>query len=282
MYPVRRNGAFGAVALARELDDPATLSFSLLALAATAGDRELLSQARLLRAVALVELGDRGGLADLEEYCRLAGRLEEARDLAEAARQLGRRIGQPDADSVADAQLWELGRFDGRRSAAGTDPRPASGDWPAWRAILLAEAGDLEAARAAFAGFDPDRYVLRPGVVRSHDPWPLLVTAEAAALAGDGRQRAASYQALRPLAGSHTVLGGFVAYTGAADHYLGVLAAALGRPGRPPPPCGRRSSCTSGPAPPPGPPSAASTCGGWRSRPPRRPTSFAVRVSCGP
>ena len=266
-----------AVALARELDDPATLSFALLALhdarwrpgsagerlpvveemlalAATAGDRELLAQARLLRAVALVELGDRSGLADLEEYCRLAGelghpggrwgalsrraaaaglagRLEEARDLAEAARQLGRRIGQPDADSVADAQLWELGRFDGRRSAAGTDPRPASGDWPAWRAILLAEAGDLEAARAAFAGFDPDRYVLRPGVVRSHDPWPLLVTAEAAALAGDGRQRAASYQALRPLAGSHTVLGGFVAYTGAADHYLGVLAAALGRPG---------------------------------------------------
>jgi len=73
--------------------------------------------------------------------------------------------------------------------------------------------------------------VLRPGVVRSHDPWPLLVTAEAAALAGDGRQRAVSYQALRPLAGSHTVLGGFVAYTGAADHYLGVLAAALGRPG---------------------------------------------------
>jgi hypothetical protein len=80
------------------------------------------------------------------------------------------------------------------------------------------------------AGFDPDRYVLRPGVVRSHDPWPLLVTAEAAALAGDERQRAASYQALRPLAGGHTVLGGFAAYTGAADHYLGVLAAALGRP----------------------------------------------------
>jgi hypothetical protein len=265
-----------AVAMARELEDPATLSFALLALhdarwrpgsarervavveemlalAAAAGDRELLAQARLLRAVALVELGDRGGLADLEEHCRLAdelghatarwaalsrraaaaglaGRLEEARALGEEARQLGRRIGQPDADSVAASQLWELGRFDGRRSAAGANPSPAPADWPAWRAILLVEAGDPEAARAAMAGFDPDRWILRPGVVRSHDPWPLLVTAEAAALAGDERQRAASYRALRPLAGGHTVLGGFVAYTGAADHYLGLLAAALGRP----------------------------------------------------
>jgi hypothetical protein len=131
---------------------------------------------------------------------------------------------------VADAQRWELGRFDGRRSDAGAEPSPASTDWPAWRAILLAEAGDLDAARAALAGFDPDRYALRPGVVHSHDPWPLLVTAEAVALTGDRRQQAASYQALRPLAGSHTVLGGFVAYTGAADHYLGLLADALGRP----------------------------------------------------
>jgi len=131
---------------------------------------------------------------------------------------------------VADSQLWELGRFDGRRSAAGANPRPASRAAPAWRAVLLVEAGDLDAARAALAGFDPDRLVLRPGVVRSHDPWPLLLTAEAAALAGDQRQRAASYQALRPLAGGHTVLGGFAAYTGAADHYLGLLAAALGRP----------------------------------------------------
>jgi hypothetical protein len=317
-----------AVALARELDDPATLSFSLLALhdarwrpgsagerlpvveemlalAAAAGDRELLAQARLLRAVALVELGDRGGVADLEEYCRLAGelghagarwgalsrratlaglggRLEEARALAEEARRLGRRIGEPDADSVADALLWELGRFDSRRSAAGTDPRPASGDWPAWRAILLAEAGDLEAAKAALAGFEPDRYVLRPGVVRSHDPWPLLVTADAVTLAGDGRQRAASYQALRPLAGRHTVLGGFVAYTGAADHYLGLLAAALGRPEEAAAHLRARSSCTSGSAPPPGPPSTASTCSAWRTRRPRRPTSSAARATCGP
>jgi hypothetical protein len=225
----------------------------MLALAADAGERELLAQARLLRAVALVELGDRAGRTDLDDYCRLAeelghagarwgalsrraaaallaGRLEEARALAEEARQLGRRIGQPDADSVADAQLWELGRFDGRRAAAGTQPRPAPTDWPAWRAILLAEAGDLEAARATLAGFDPDRYQLRPGVVRSHDPWPLLVTAEAVALAGDRRQQAASYRALQPLAGSHTVVGGFVAHTGAADHHLGLLAAALGRP----------------------------------------------------
>ena len=197
-----------AVALARELDDPATLSFALLALhdarwrpgsagerlpvveemlalAATAGDRELLAQARLLRAVALVELGDRSGLADLEEYCRLAGelghpggrwgalsrraaaaglagRLEEARALAEEGRQLGRRIGQPDADSVADAQLWELGRFDGRRSAAGTDPRPGLG--------RLAGVAGHPARRGRRPGG-------RPGGVRRVRPRPLRAAA---------------------------------------------------------------------------------------------------------
>jgi len=155
-----------AVALARDLGDPATLSFALLALhdarwrpggagerlpvveemlalAATAGDHELLAQARLLRAVVLVELGDRGGLADLEESCRLAeelghagarwgalsrraaaglaGRLEEATALAEEARQLGRTPGRR--------------RPAGRRGGPSCSPRaatrrPSGPSWP--------------------------------------------------------------------------------------------------------------------------------------------------------
>src|SRR6266545_8295371 len=91
-----------AVALARELDDPATLGFCLLALhdarwrpgtardrlplveemltlAGAAGDRELLAQARLLRATVLIEAGDPAGRADLEEYCRAAEELGHAR-----------------------------------------------------------------------------------------------------------------------------------------------------------------------------------------------------------
>ena len=99
-------------------------------------------------------------------------------------------------------------------------------------------------------------------MVHSYDPWPLLVTAEAVALAGDQHQQAASDQALRPLAGSHTVLGGFVAYTGAADHYLGLLADALGRPEEAAAHLRRPSSSTSASARPPGPGSAASSWSG--------------------
>lgn len=264
-----------AVAIARDVDDAGTLAFSLLALhdagwgpgtaenrlpiveemlaaAVSARDRGLVAQATLLRATALLELGDPHGRAELERYCELAedlghargrwgalsrrsvlalidGRTDESRVLADDAARLGKEIGEVDTLAVYDTLLWELARFrSGRARHAHPRPPLPVADHPSWRAIRLAESGELEAARAVLERFDLTSG-LRPGVAASHDPWPLVVTAEAIAAAGTGGQRDKMYQALQPLAGTHVVVGGCAAYAGAVDHYLGLLAASLGR-----------------------------------------------------
>ena len=197
-----------AVALARELDDPATLSFALLALhdarwrpgsagerlpvveemlalAATAGDRELLAQARLLRAVALVELGDRSGLADLEEYCRLAGelghpggrwgalsrraaaaglagRLEEARALAEEA--------PPARSAYRPARRRQRRRRPAVGAGALRRPAVGCGDRPQAGLGRLAGVAGHPARRGRRPGG-------RPGGVRRVRPRPLRAAA---------------------------------------------------------------------------------------------------------
>ena len=97
-----REIALEAVDVARSLDDPSTLAYCLLALhdtswsvgsagerlpivaemldlARLAGDRELHAQAQLLKATALLELGDPAAPAELERYCRAAEDLGHAR-----------------------------------------------------------------------------------------------------------------------------------------------------------------------------------------------------------
>jgi hypothetical protein len=263
-----------AVTLARELGDPATLAFCLLAmhdahwsvgsasqrlpllaemldLASAAGDRELLAQARLLEATALLELGDPAARSQLDRYCRaadelghargrwgalsrraasalLAGQLERAARLGADAARLGAEIGEPDAPGVSDTLRFELARFQGGWS--DLEPRdywvPAP-DWPPLRSLLSAARGDHQTARAELAGFSIGRQ--HDHGVGRHDGWPLVVIAEAVAVAGEHHQQVEAYTMMLPLAGTHIVYGGCIAYGGAVDHYLGVLATALGR-----------------------------------------------------
>ena len=266
--------AADAAALARQLDDPATLAFCLLALhdttwsvgsaaerlpivaemldlARVADDRELLAQAQLLKATALLELGDPSAIPELERYCRLAedlghargrwgalsrravasllaGELDDAAKLGSAAAELGEEIGEPDTPGVRDTLLWEIGRFRGGWSNFVTEGHwVPPGSWPPVRAVLLTARGDRETAAAVLAGYslEQDR---RHGV-RRHDGWMPMIITEAVVAVGNDAQRTEVYDWLQPLAGHHLVYGGCMGYGGAIDHHLATLAAALGR-----------------------------------------------------
>jgi tetratricopeptide (TPR) repeat protein len=268
-----RDVAVEAVDVARSLDDPSTLAYCLLALhdaswsvgsarerlpivaemldlARRAGDRELHAQAQLLKATALLELGDPAAPAELERYCRaaedlghargrwgalsrravlllLAGQLEEAAALGNTAALLGEEIGEPDTPGVRDTLLWELARFRGGWSDFVTEGHwVPPGTWPPIRAVLLTARGDRPAAHSALAGYslEQDR---RHGV-RRHDGWMPVIITEAVVSVGSEVQQREVYDWLLPLAGHHFVYGGCMGYGGAVDHHLATLAAALG------------------------------------------------------
>ena len=156
--PKARGIANEAVELARAANDPTALGHALLAAhdvgwepgsaherlpiiasmadaADQAGDADLVAEASLLRAAALIELGDPSGRAELTRYTMLAealghargrwgaltrratlagisGRIDDAIGLADAALKLGLQIGVPDAWGCASAALLdEIGRF---------------------------------------------------------------------------------------------------------------------------------------------------------------------------
>ncbi|MGH9030571.1 MAG: ATP-binding protein [Acidimicrobiia bacterium] len=260
-----------AVDLARTQEDAATLGYSLLALhdacwrpgtaaerlvllddmlsaATAASDDELVAQARLLRATALLELGDPEGSTELDLYCRLCedlghararygslsrravlalldGRLDEGSELAEGAFSLSQQIGEPDAAGVRETLLWAATRV-------GADlptwsPRLASNPWPGTpvaEAVLLVAAGRLDAARSVLTRVDLDN------LPHTYDLELLAFLADAMAAAGTAEQQDRVYQTLQPYAGTHVVVGGCASYFGAVDHYLALLAEANDRP----------------------------------------------------
>ena len=106
----------------------------MLAAASAAGDRDLVAQARQLRAAALLELGDPEGRAELlayvglaeglghargrwgaltrrATYAQLAGQVDDAVRLGEEALTLGLAIQEPDAMGCFSTHRWSLGVF---------------------------------------------------------------------------------------------------------------------------------------------------------------------------
>ena len=208
---------------------------------------------QLLRAQALVELGDPRALSEIDAYCSsadrngdpvsrwqslsrraaaelLAGRLDAATEQAERAAQLAELLGDADAVWISDIQRWELARFtSGRggyhRHRPGSPPPVET--WAPWRALILADAGDTDGATAALAGFTASQ-AWGPGVNAGYDLWFPAIAAEAAARCGTSGLQAGLYELLAPHAGHHVGCGAWVAYCGAVDYYLGLLAAAQG------------------------------------------------------
>lgn len=271
--------AADAVAIAERSGDPSALAFALFAqhdaewqpgtaarrleissrmesVARAAGDAEACAEAVLLMAIARLELGDPGAIAELERYSRLAlslraphfhylaltrrvtvasmqGELELAERLLDEASLLGEAVDEPDKWHVETAELWALRTLQERRSELEERVRswPYHVYVPLYRAklvlSLVAKGADVEAAATMelLENFEPSTEPF-------HNIWlPELATVAEAACALRRRRLAGRlYDALLPFAGLGVVTAGAVDFYGAVDHYLGLLALTLGRP----------------------------------------------------
>ena len=218
----------------------------MLDAAQVSGDDDLVAQARLLRAAALLELGDPAGRDELLSYitlagnlghargrwgaltrqatfAQLAGRAEEAARFGEQALELGLAIGEPDAAGCFFTSRLSLVALGVREPATGMDASDPL--WPMFPVLgpgRYAARGEAAAAAAALGDFSVLDITMWTGLEA------LAAAAVVFAAAGSDAQRTWVYERLRPYAGSHVVVGGCASYHAAVDHHLGALAASLG------------------------------------------------------
>jgi DNA-binding CsgD family transcriptional regulator/tetratricopeptide (TPR) repeat protein len=159
------------------------------------------------------------------------GRLEEAELMARRSHEWSRLLTGRDASGVYGIQMFSIRRELGRlaelapvvRILAGAATR--EGPWRPGLIALLAELGmEAEArrdlSRLVAEGLDPFRESL----------WlaSLAYLTDACSTLGDEAAAALVYPELEPLAGANVMIGHLVSCYGAADRYLGMLAATLG------------------------------------------------------
>ena len=218
----------------------------MLDAAQASGEDDLVAEARLLRAAALLELGDPAGRDELLGYitlagnlghargrwgaltrqatfAQLAGRAEEAARLGEQALELGLAIGEPDAAGCFFTSRLSLVALGVREPATGMDASdPLWPMFPVLRAWPHAARGEAAAAAAVLGDFSVLDITMWTGLEA------LAAAAVVFAAAGSDAQRTWVYGRLLPYAGSHVVVGGCASYHAAVDHHLGALAASLG------------------------------------------------------
>jgi DNA-binding SARP family transcriptional activator/DNA-binding CsgD family transcriptional regulator len=224
-------------------------------LAAEMGDIEIQAQAMEWRVLPLMALGDikaaREELATVTEMAErvrqpfilyiaeqhssaialLEGRLRDAETAAERSREWGRLLRGRDASATYGIQMFAIRREQGRLGEIAPVARSLAvgnqGD-RAWRpafAALLAELGmeeevERELAQVRREGLDALRQSLWLG--------SLIYLTDACSAIGDEELAALVYPELAPFAGTNIMIGSGVAFCGAADRYLGMLAATLG------------------------------------------------------
>src|SRR3954447_7667854 len=219
------------------------------------GDTEILAEAMAWRVPTFVALGDLDA-ARLEVAALLrtaeqtaqpfmlhvaehygssialcGGRLEEAEARARHSHEWSRLLTGSDAAGVYGIQMFNIRREQGRLAelapiirilAADAD---RGGPWRPGLVSVLVELGmeaeaRRELARVVDEGLDPFRESL----------WlaALAYLTDACAALDDEATAAIVYPELEPLAGTNVMIGHLVACHGAADRYLGMLAASLG------------------------------------------------------
>jgi DNA-binding CsgD family transcriptional regulator len=222
-------------------------------LAGEIGDVETQADATVLRVAALAARGEieaaRRQLSQAIEMARrvrqpfllyaseqhasaialLEGRLVEAETAAERSRDWGRLLTGADPAGAYGIQIFGIRREQGRLNEFGSAARVMAssqvhGAWRPALAALLAELGmdedvGRELAQVRLEGLDR----LRGSV------WIASLTylADACSAIGDDAVAALVYPELAAFAGTNLVVGYSVSLLGAADRYLGMLAATL-------------------------------------------------------
>jgi DNA-binding CsgD family transcriptional regulator len=161
----------------------------------------------------------------------LEGRLAEAEAAAERSREWGRLLVGRDASGVYGVQMFGVRREQGRLAELAPVIRVlANGDRDsgAWRPALAAMLAELAMHDEVRAQLD---HVQAEGLQPFRESlWMASLTylTDAVSAVSHRRLARALYQELRPLSGTNVMIGHGVACYGAADRYLGMLAATLG------------------------------------------------------
>jgi DNA-binding CsgD family transcriptional regulator/tetratricopeptide (TPR) repeat protein len=165
------------------------------------------------------------------------GNLADAEAMAGRSHDWARLLTGRDASGTHGIQMFGVRREQGRlaelapviRILAGEGEREREGPWRPGLAVVLAELGmereaKRELSRLAAEGIDGYQASL----------WLATLTylTDACAAVDDEAMAAIVYPELEPLAGTNVMIGHLVACYGAADRYLGMLAATLGETDR--------------------------------------------------
>jgi DNA-binding CsgD family transcriptional regulator/tetratricopeptide (TPR) repeat protein len=159
------------------------------------------------------------------------GRLAEAEAKAQRSEEWGRLMSGRDASGTYGIQMFSIRREQGRLAELAPAVRLLAGEpervgpWQPGLVAVLAELGMEDEARRELARLATD------GIDGYRDSLWLATLAyltDASAALGDEAMAAILYPELEPLSGGNVMIGHLVACYGAADRYLGMLAATLG------------------------------------------------------
>lgn len=239
-----------------------TAADEIVGLAERAGDLEKVIDGRIWRVVALLQLGELNLVErELHAVTRAADRLgqplhrlvatsrastvavqrgqfEAALEYAGAAREIGRRGREPDADAVYWGQVFAVAEHTEVPAADAAEMERILRELVAGSPLSTAHtiALVLHCLRTGRAGEARSRYdtiVRRDLAALPHDmvrTWTLTQLAVACAAFGDRATARRLVPLLEPEAGRFAVCAGATACSGAVDHYLGLLEQCLGRP----------------------------------------------------
>ncbi|HXH13179.1 MAG TPA: AAA family ATPase [Alphaproteobacteria bacterium] len=220
-------------------------------------DKSILLEAYLWRLFDLMALGDLPGMeAQLEAHTRLAeqlrqpfylyndasframvaifrGQFSEGERLAQQALAIGQSLRGQDTLGVFGVQIFTIRREQGRLQEVASAVRhfvqssPQSARWRPGLAVIYNELGLEAEARGEFEHLAAHDFADVP----RDASWVLHIVylIEVCVALGDVHRAAILYQLLQPYAGYTIVAGPTVACYGAAERYLGMLAAAMRR-----------------------------------------------------
>jgi DNA-binding CsgD family transcriptional regulator len=163
----------------------------------------------------------------------LAGRFAEAETLAANARLLGRRMAGNPAGDVFATQHFFIAVGQGRFAelepalAQAIARQPAVGYLRFLHAFLRSQQGDHDPVRGLVEALRAENW----GTIRRGDAWVVNLSLLTQMLVSTAEPEALQtvYELLTPYAGTAVIDAAAVVCRGAADHYLGLLAAAQAR-----------------------------------------------------